>query len=72
MRTGVSSKRVPSKKTAKKPVRPIPAENEELKGPKKIQEKFRLFSVRLGLDMAFLFLVLALLIIGILMMFSAS
>ena len=72
MRTGVSSKRVPSKKPAKKPVRSIPAENEELRGPKKIQEKFHLFSVRLGLDMAFLFLVLALLIIGILMMFSAS
>lgn len=72
MRTGVSSKRIPSKKTAKRSVRPTPTQIEEPRGPKKIQEQFRLFSVRLGLDMAFLFLVLALLIIGILMMFSAS
>lgn len=39
---------------------------------RRIQKKFRLFSVRSGLDMPLLFLTLVLLVIGIVMMFSAS
>lgn len=39
---------------------------------RKIQKKFRLFSVRSGMDMPFLFLTLTLLIIGLVMLFSAS
>ncbi len=46
--------------------------DKNLKLPKKIKARFKLFSVRLGLDMSFLFLVIILLIIGIIMMFSAS
>ncbi len=47
----------------------------ELKEPsftKKMQKKFRVFSVRSGMDMPFLFLTLTLLIIGLVMLFSAS
>ncbi len=40
--------------------------------PKKVKKKLKAFSVRLGLDMPFLFLVIALLFIGLVMMFSAS
>lgn len=40
--------------------------------PKKVRNKIKLFSVRLGLDMTFLFLVIILVIIGLVMMFSAS
>lgn len=40
--------------------------------PKRVKQNFKVFSVRLGLDMTFLFLLLVLLIIGMLMMFSAS
>lgn len=39
---------------------------------RRVQKKFRVFSVRSGLDMPFLFLVLILLVIGLVMMFSAS
>ena len=50
------------------------AENSQQKRSivRKIQKKFRIFSVRSGLDMPFLFLVLILLVIGLVMMFSAS
>lgn len=44
---------------------------QELPGGK-IRKKFRLFSVRAGMDLPFLFLVLVLVIIGLIMMFSAS
>lgn len=68
-----SSKRLPSKRPVKRPVQmPVPSAEGALNGPKGLKAKFKLFSVRLGLDMSFLFLVLVLLIIGILMMFSAS
>ena len=40
--------------------------------PRKVQKKLKIFSVRLGLDLTFLFLVVILLIIGMIMMFSAS
>lgn len=40
--------------------------------PKKVRAKLKPFSIRLGLDMPFLFLVIALLFIGLVMMFSAS
>ena len=40
--------------------------------PRKVQNKLKLFSIRLGLDMTFLFLVIVLVIIGLIMMFSAS
>ena len=39
---------------------------------KRIRKRFKLFSVRAGLDMPFLFLVLILVAIGLVMMFSAS
>ncbi|XOQ43968.1 MAG: Peptodoglycan polymerase FtsW/RodA/SpoVE [Clostridium sp.] len=39
---------------------------------KRVKKKFRIFSVRSGMDLPFLFLVLVLLIIGLIMMFSAS
>lgn len=39
---------------------------------KRIRKKFRLFSVRAGMDLPFLFLVLVLVAIGLIMMFSAS
>lgn len=39
---------------------------------KQVKEKLKIFSVRLGLDMMFLFLVIILVIIGLIMMFSAS
>lgn len=42
------------------------------KGLKKVKNKIKLFSIRLGMDMTFLFLVIILVIIGIIMMYSAS
>lgn len=39
---------------------------------KRVRKKFRVFSVRSGLDMPFLFLVLVLVVIGLVMLFSAS
>lgn len=38
----------------------------------KIRKKFRLFSIRAGMDLPFLFLILVLVVIGLIMMFSAS
>ncbi len=46
--------------------------SERLHFPTKVKKRLKLFSVRLGLDMTFLFLVVLLLIIGLIMMFSAS
>ena len=42
------------------------------RGLKKVKNRIRLFSVRLGMDMMFLFFVMVLVIIGIIMMYSAS
>lgn len=39
---------------------------------KRMRKKFRLFSVRAGMDLPFFFLVLTLLVIGLVMLFSAS
>ena len=39
---------------------------------KRVRKKFRVFSVRAGMDLPFLFLVLVLLVIGLIMLFSAS
>ena len=39
---------------------------------KKIRKKFRIFSIRSGLDMPFLFLIIILVVIGLVMLFSAS
>ena len=39
---------------------------------KRVRKKFRVFSVRSGLDLPFFFLILVLLTIGLVMMFSAS
>lgn len=39
---------------------------------RRVKKKFRLFSVRSGLDLPFLFLVLVLVVIGLIMLFSAS
>lgn len=56
-----------------------PAEGEKQQKPQKkptvtgkIAKKFRLFSVRSGMDLPFLFLTLTLLVIGLVMLFSAS
>ncbi len=67
-----SSKRVRPPKRTERPVGTSSATNQKPHGLIGLKSKFKLFSVRLGLDMSFLFLVLILLIIGILMMFSAS
>ena len=67
-----SSKRIKPHQTAKKPVKTSREPEEKPKGPQGLKTKFHWFSVRLGLDMPFLFLVILLLIIGVLMMFSAS
>ncbi len=40
--------------------------------PHKLKKKIKLFSVRQGMDMPFLFLVLLLVVLGLIMMFSAS
>ena len=42
------------------------------RGLKKVKNKIKLFSMRLGMDMTFLFLVVVLVIIGLIMMYSAS
>ncbi len=39
---------------------------------KKVRSKFKVFSIRSGMDLPFLFLVLTLLVIGLVMLFSAS
>ena len=41
-------------------------------GRERVRKKFRVFSIRSGMDLPFLFLVLVLLVIGLVMMFSAS
>lgn len=50
----------------------IDVEDDEVKATQKKKQRFKLFSVRGGMDMPFFFLVLSLLAIGIVMMFSAS
>lgn len=47
-------------------------ERVDFSAPKGVRRKYKLFSIRLGVDMTFLFVVLLLLIIGLIMMFSAS
>lgn len=51
--------------------RPRGAEREK-SAAGKVRKKFQIFSVRAGMDLPFLFLVLTLLVIGLVMMFSAS
>ena len=50
-------------------VQPI---RERSAGTVRVRKKFRVFSVRSGMDLPFLFLVLVLVVIGLVMMFSAS
>ncbi len=52
--------------------RPQNSRNEKPTVLRKVKKKLKIFSVRRGMDMTFLFLVLILLIIGMIMMFSAS
>nr|WP_319487500.1 putative lipid II flippase FtsW [uncultured Caproiciproducens sp.] len=62
-------------KTDTTPNRARKNEKSDLKEPtftNGIRKKFRIFSVRSGMDMPFLFLILTLLIIGLVMLFSAS
>lgn len=67
----------PVRKTAKRG-RPEPSRGPEQtrmqESPRegKIRKKFRIFSIREGMDLPFLFLTLVLLVIGLVMMFSAS
>ena len=56
---------------AKKEADDFGVDESKVKGPRK-KRRFKLFSVRGGMDMPFFFLVLSLLVIGIVMMFSAS
>lgn len=56
----------------KKPAGPAPAGAPAQQHVSRVAKKFRVFSVRAGLDLPFLFLVLVLLVIGLIMMFSAS
>ncbi len=52
--------------------RPESSNVEKLNIPKKVKKRLKVFSIRLGLDMMFLFLVIVLVIVGLVMMFSAS
>ena len=74
MRISASSSSKKTTSHSKKPLRPPLKKNvqDTAVGPNKLKLKFHLFSVRLGLNMVFLFLVMLLVIIGTLMMFSAS
>ena len=72
MKTVSSSKKVRTPKRTESSGRTSSSAKQKPQGPIGLKSRFKLFSVRLGLDMSFLFLVLILLIIGILMMFSAS
>lgn len=65
------------------PARKLPVHEEEReserftshkggRGLKKVRKRLRLFSARLGMDLTFLFLVCVLVIIGVIMMYSAS
>ena len=58
--------------TEKIEVPPHASTGQNMKFGRRIRKKFRIFSVRSGMDMPFLFLVLTLLIIGLVMLFSAS
>ncbi|MBR2176560.1 MAG: cell division protein FtsW [Clostridia bacterium] len=51
---------------------PSSGKNKDSKGLKQVKNKLKLFSIRLGMDMTFLFLVVILVIIGTIMMYSAS
>lgn len=55
------------------PTQPFPAKSSSppVMG-KRVKKKFRIFSIRSGMDLPFLFLVLVLLVIGLIMLFSAS
>ena len=44
----------------------------EAQGKRAVKKRFKVFSVRAGMDMPFFFLVLILLVIGLVMLFSAS
>lgn len=66
------ARKLPSRKAAPPPSN---TELESLKGGRglrKVKNRLKIFSIRLGMDMSFFFLVCALVIIGIIMMYSAS
>lgn len=65
MTSAPTAGRAASPRKAEKPKR-------EPSGMGRIRKKFRVFSIRAGMDLPFLFLVLVLLVIGLIMMFSAS
>lgn len=62
-------KRNTKKSAVRKPTR---REVMEAQGKRAVKKRFKLFSVRAGMDMPFFFLVLILLVIGLVMLFSAS
>ena len=64
-RTAVPAKR-PSGEASGKPAETAPSLM------RRVKKKFRIFSIRAGLDMPLFLLVLVLLVIGLVMMFSAS
>lgn len=66
--TAPAPKPAPQKKTAKKPAKVGKAQSKIRKARSKIQ----LFSVRAGIDLPFFLLVLTLVVIGLIMLFSAS
>lgn len=49
-----------------------PAREKKLSMPKRVRQKVKLFSVRSGMDLPFFLLVLTLVVIGLIMLFSAS
>lgn len=62
---GASQQGYKSSKAVKK-------ENFITRGKKAVQKRFKIFSIRSGMDMPFFFLVMTLLVIGLVMLFSAS
>ncbi len=65
------ARKLPPREDAPAPVTPIRS-SPDRKFAGAVKNRLKLFSIRLGLDMTFLFLVILLVIIGLVMMFSAS
>lgn len=66
------ARKLPLHEPTPAPRAPQPVNNKNASLPKKVKSRLKLFSIRLGLDMTFLFIVVLLVIIGLIMMFSAS
>ena len=78
---GIKNTSIPSTAPVKAPVREPSRKNKRKTEPKRdpapkgmiaIRKRFRIFSIRSGMDMPFFFLLMILLVIGLVMLFSAS